>query len=246
VKEAIARQSKWSGGRTANAIKAYTGFLHMTGGKWQPPRYRDVRKLPFIPSEAEVDQLIAGCSKKVSTFLQLMKETGIRCGEAWQLKWTEFDVANRTVRITPEKGGNPRVLKTSNTLTAMLNCLPKKSERIFGDSTLETLRRTFERQRKRLAYKLENPRIQQITFHTLRHWKGTTEYHKTKDILHVMQVLGHKRIQNTLIYTQLVNFEDDDFVCKVASTIEDACKLVETGFEYVCEIQSSKLFRKRK
>jgi hypothetical protein len=61
-----------------------------------------------------------------------------------------------------------------------------------------------------------------------------------------MQVLGHKRIQNTLIYTQLVNFEDDDFVCKGATTVEDACKLVEAGFEYVCEIQGSKLFKKRK
>jgi integrase len=127
-----------------------------------------------------------------------MKETGIRCGEAWQLKWTDFDIINKAVRVTHEKGSNPRVLAVSNTLAAMLNCLPKQSVRIFGNSSLETLR-TFERQRKRLAYKLNNPRIQQITFHTLRHWKATMEYHRTKDILHVMQILGHKNIKNTLV-----------------------------------------------
>ena len=48
------------------------------------------------------------------------------------------------------------------------------------------------------------------------------EYHKTKDILHAMKILGHKNIQNTLKYTQLVGFEDDEYVCKAAKTLEDA------------------------
>lgn len=72
------------------------------------------------------------------------------------------------------------------------------------------------------------------------------EYHRTKDILHVMKILGHKNIQNTLKYTQLVNFEDDEYICKVAKTLEDACALMEAGFEDVCEIRDAKLFRKRK
>jgi len=37
------------------------------------------------------------------------------------------------------------------------------------------------------------------------------EYHKTKDILHVMQMLGHKNIMNTLKYTQLIDFKGDDY-----------------------------------
>jgi hypothetical protein len=72
------------------------------------------------------------------------------------------------------------------------------------------------------------------------------EYHKTKDILHVMKVLGHKRIQNTLIYTQLVNLSDDEYVSKVARTVKEACQLVEAGFEYVTEIDDVKIFRKPK
>ncbi len=73
------------------------------------------------------------------------------------------------------------------------------------------------------------------------------EYHKTKDILHVMQLLGHKRIQNTLKYTQLVNFNgQDEFVCKTAKNTTQAKELIESGFEYVCEMEDVKLFRKRK
>jgi len=49
------------------------------------------------------------------------------------------------------------------------------------------------------------------------------EYHKTKDILYVMKLLGHKSIKNTLVYTQLIDFpEDDEFVCKVAKTVQEA------------------------
>jgi len=92
----------------------------------------------------------------------------------------------------------------------------------------------------------KNPRLLRISFHTLRHFKATIEYHKTKDILHAMRVLGHKNIKNTLIYTQLVNFQDDEYISKVAWTLEEGCKLVKAGFEYVTEIEGGKIFRKRK
>jgi hypothetical protein len=62
-----------------------------------------------------------------------------------------------------------------------------------------------------------------------------------------MKLLGHKSIQNTLIYTQLINFDDDDnFHSATAKTIQEAQKLVETGFEYVCSFDYVKLFRKHK
>ena len=72
------------------------------------------------------------------------------------------------------------------------------------------------------------------------------EYAKIKDILHVMELLGHKSIQNTLLYTQLVNFEADEYHSAVVATIEEARKLIEAGFEYVCDMDGVKLFRKHK
>ena len=72
------------------------------------------------------------------------------------------------------------------------------------------------------------------------------EYHKTKDILHVQQLLGHKRVEATMLYTLLVNFQSDDYHAKVAKTLKEACELVEAGFEYVTDMESGKIFRKRK
>jgi len=75
-----------------------------------------------------------------------------------------------------------------------------------------------------VAAKLKNPRIIRITLHTFRHFRATMEYQRTKDILHVMRLLGHRNINNTLICTHLVDFETLEYVSKVARSSEEACK----------------------
>ena len=62
-----------------------------------------------------------------------------------------------------------------------------------------------------------------------------------------MMVLGHKNIKNTLIYTHLVKFaEKDEFFSKVAHNVEEACELIDKGFEYIGYINGAEIFRKRK
>lgn len=85
-----------------------------------------------------------------------------------------------------------------------------------------------------------------ISFQTFRHWKATMECHKARDILHVMQLLGHRNIRNTLVYAHLVNFKEDEYIAKVAHSEEEICQLAEAGFEYVCDYNGNKIFRKRK
>jgi len=72
-------------------------------------------------------------------------------------------------------------------------------------------------------------------------------YNRTKDILFTKQQMGHKKIETTLIYTQLLQYEkDENYTCKVAQDINQATELIENGFEYVTEMNGLKLFRKRK
>ncbi|MEM1570294.1 MAG: hypothetical protein QXL27_04640 [Candidatus Bathyarchaeia archaeon] len=44
----------------------------------------------------------------------------------------------------------------------------------------------------------------------------------------------------------MINVEEDEYICKAAKTVEQASSLIEAGFEYVCDIEGVKLFRKRK
>ncbi|MCS7095806.1 MAG: tyrosine-type recombinase/integrase [Nitrososphaerota archaeon] len=112
------------------------GF-HGTSPKCYVPK-----KLPsFILMESEIDALIAGSNKTLACFLQLLKETAMRSGEAFRLKWTDIDFERRVIVLNePEKGSNPRVRRISNKLVEMLNSLPRKSEKIFPNKTLASLK----------------------------------------------------------------------------------------------------------
>ncbi|NIO37133.1 tyrosine-type recombinase/integrase, partial [Candidatus Bathyarchaeota archaeon] len=84
------------------------------------------------------------------------------------------------------------------------------------------------------------------SFHTLRHWKATMEYNRTKDILYIKQLLGHRSINSTLIYTHLIDFKSDEYHVRVAKTLEEACKLAEVGFDFFTKMDGVQVFRKRK
>lgn len=247
IKETIAKQNRWAESTKQLASIIYGKFAQLNGITWKAPRYKANRKIPFIPLESEIDSLVCSCGKKLSALLRLLKESGLRVGEALRLEWKDIDVKKCTITLNnPEKHGVCRMFQVSNELIAILHNIPKKSDRIFGNCTLSSWEGSIALQRRKAAIKLQNPRLLQIHFHTLRHWKATMEYAKTKDILHVMKVLGHRNIQTTLIYTQLINFESNEYHSATAQTIEEASKLIEAGFEYVCKIDNVQLFRKRK
>jgi len=174
----------------------------------------------------------------------IIPQTDITTTLQWYEKYFDLPVV-----LVMEKRGNPRVFNVSQTLINMLEALPRKSERIFGDSP-NALKASFFQKRRTIAAKLQNPRLLRISFHTFRHWKATMEYHKTKDILYVKKLLGHKKIENTEIYIDveqaLFQTQNDEFHVKVASTPDEIKALLEVGFEYVCEKDGLLFFRKRK
>jgi integrase len=250
VKDVMARQS-WSGNRRRNAINAYSLLLKMAGLQWVKPKCKVVRKLPFIPIEQELDALVAGCGKKTATFLQLLKEIGMRAGEAKRLFWADVDFENYVITLNfPEKSGNPRIWKVSAKLIGMLNALPRKSLRIFGEGPINSIKTTFQRARKRIATKLQNPRLLKISFHTFRHWKATLLYHETKNPLLVKEFLGHKKLDTTLLYIQveqaLFKEQNDEFTVMAVKTSDEIKALLEVGFEYICQKDELLFFRKRK
>ncbi len=251
VRTILAKEQKWGQNRRRNVINAYTLFLKMHGQTWTKPKCKVTKKFPFIPVEKEIDDLIAGSGKRNAGFCQTIKETAMRAGEAHRLKWTDIDSERNVITLNePEKGSNPRMWKVTAQLIEMLNRLPKKSETVWT-SSLKSMKSTFIKTRKRLALNLQNPRLLKISFHTFRHWKATTLYHRTKDIYYVQQFLGHKDIRNTMIYINIEHTifgatEDNEFTVRVAEKPEDIKTLLETGFEYVCQKDNLVFMRKRK
>lgn len=149
-----------------------------------------------------------------------------------------------------KKEATPRKLPISDKLIGMLNTLP----RIHGDNVFnrhkQALRENFDHQRKTIAQKLNNPRLIQISFHTFRHWRATIEYHNTKDIMHVKQMLGHKNVNNTTIYITLeagIYLQtDENFTCRIAHNEQEEAELIEAGFTHINNRGDLAFYKKRK
>lgn len=126
---------------------------------------------------------------------------------------------------------------------------PKKNAYTFGKTHLSAFRWKYDRQKNALAIKEVNPRLEQVRFHGLRHFKATKEYALTRNILHVKELLGRRNINSTLVYTHPVP-TDDKAERYHKATVEDekeAGELIEQGLQYVVTTaQGIMLFRKAK
>ncbi len=151
----------------------------------------------------------------------------------------------KRARNYPVKGHRPRMLNVSNKLLAMINALPKTSERVFP-TNYRSMYTSFKQVRKRVAKTKQNPRILKITPVTFRHWGATMVYSFSKNILLVQKLLGHKKIQNTMKYTQLIQFKDDEYQVAAATTVDEAKDLIASGYEYIIEKNGIMLFRRPK
>jgi len=218
--------------------------------KWRKPKYTGESEVPYIPTEQQIDILIAGLGKKTATYCQLLKDTGARPGELSAVTWESFNYQTKTVRISAaEKGSNSRISPITDKTIEMLSNLPQRKGRLFSNA--DNMRSCFFLQRRRIAKRLATPEITQISFKTFRHWKGTTTQHKYHDVYHTKLTLGHKSVKSTenYIHYEAMIYEaeaNDQFIVKVVDTLDDAIKLMEVGFEYHAEVEGRKLFRKRK
>jgi len=244
VKRVIASKA-WKNGTKMQVCYAYDALLKMLKTTWTMPKYRQEEAYPFIPDTKEIDALILSAgSKRMTAYLHVLRETMADPGEALRIRWTDIN-GNVIMLNHPVKGHYPRPLQVSNNLISMLNSLPKTCELVFPVS-YDALACCYRVLRKRVAQKTNNPRILKITLTTFRHYGATLLYFQTKNILLVKKLLGHKKIENTMKYTQLVSFSDTEFEVTTAQTLEEAKQVLSAGFDYVAEKDGIMLFRKPK
>jgi integrase len=230
---------------------AYDAFLKYHKISWEKPQYRREHKRVFIPTDQELQIAVNTGHKKSIVFSLLLYETGARKNEAERLEWTELDRERNKVSIKASKHGNARIVTVSKRLMDLLFSLPKKGKTVFPKLSVNARQVGFNLRMRNLARKHNNPRFRKIHFHTFRHCKALREYDKTKSILHVKKVLGHKSIMTTQRYVELYtelygDIKPENYVCETVTTAKEAKKLVEAGFEYVCEIEGEQIFRKIK
>ena len=226
---------------------AYNWFCQTNGIEWTKPRYKWERKIPIIPTTANVDKIISASTRKCATIFTILKETGLEGQELATTTRKHIDSEQGIISAQGCKGHNSRSIKLKQKTADMLrNYLsiytteyPFPNSRAMGEA--------WRTARNKLAETLQEPQLRTIPLRNLRHYYATRLYDRTKDILLVMQRLGHKKIETTMFYTQLITYSDEEeYTCKTASNVNEATDLIEHGFQYITEMDGIKLFKKRK
>jgi integrase len=231
----------------ANAYNHYANYYNIS---WDKPHYRKTETPIKVPTEEKIDHIINNAiNLKRKVAYAILKDTGIRPIELTALTLENINTEKGLIYIRSAKHGNPRTLKLKTQTLANLKTLVAKKnlklhQKIFASP--ERLSKIWREERTRAYTKTGNPEYLKIRLYDIRHHYATKLYQKTRDILRVKTSLGHKNIQNIIRYTHLIHFEDDEYHSATAKTIEEATKLIESGFEYVTEMDKIKLFRKRK
>jgi integrase len=231
-----------------NIVKAYKAFTKTSSLEWEPIKIHYRAKEPFYPLEEEIDLLINTCSKTTATFLQVVKDTGGRVSEISKIQWTDIDQVRSTIAINqPAKGSRTRTVKVTQKTLWMLNRLRKDHGNYVFNPSFVSSRKVFNVTRKRLAERTQNPRLLQIHFHSLRHWRASMEYERTGDIYAVKDLLGHVSIANTDRY-QHGSYSSEEYITKRPTTSQEEDTLISAGFEYVRfdSKEDVPVYRKRK
>lgn len=128
--------------------------------------------------------------------------TGLRVSDLKKL--TASDIANEYLLIEMHKGKKPvriPINGPARKLANQVNWNLRYSEQKMRDE-LYIVRELCHLKKK-------------VSFHIGRHTFATNYYRKTKDLLMLQQLLGHSNIRETMIYTHIVDLEDDEGIHKM-------------------------------
>lgn len=166
------------------------------------------RKLPIVLSRAEVEQIITATENvKYRLMIALGYACGLRVSEVINLKVADLDIDELVVHIKNAKGNKDRISVLPEKLQNDLrNIIAGKSQEDFifnsnrgGKLTTTSLQKMFRKSLYRT--KINKP----ATFHSLRHSFATHLLENGTDVRYVQELLGHKNIRTTQIYTQVTN-----------------------------------------
>ncbi len=170
------------------------------------PLAKNSLKLPVVLSKGEINRMIETTKNlKHKLALALLYYGGLRLSEVINLKWGDIDFERGLIHIKSAKGGKDRVV--------FLHEKPK-SLLIAGRTNDEGLVLLSERGNKYNKRSIQMIVInaakkagirKKVTPHALRHSFATHLLEAGADIRYIQELLGHKNLQTTQIYTHVAN-----------------------------------------
>ena len=182
------------------------------------------KKLPKALSVEEVDKLLniklqTPYDYRNKAMLELMYATGMRISELINLKLTDIDFENETIRVLG-KGSKVRQVPIGEYAMKYLNIYIKYYRSYFVKETSDYVflsvrgdkmtRQAFFKILKQIARKQGIDT--DFSPHTIRHSFATHMLEAGADLRSIQELLGHESISTTQIYTNITDkFRDDNY-----------------------------------
>lgn len=169
-------------------------------------KIRKSNKLPMVLSKQEIIKILKLTRNlKHKTILMMIYSAGLRLGELLNLKIEDIDSNRMKIHIRQAKGKKDRYVFLSQKLLDLLRQYfaeykPKdylfegqKGDRYSPKSVQSILKQSLKKAEIR----------KHATVHTLRHSFATHLLEDGTDIRYIQQLLGHKKLETTSIYTHI-------------------------------------------
>jgi integrase/recombinase XerD len=171
------------------------------------------QKMPVVLSRDEVTRLIgAAPNLKSQTALSVAYATGLRVSEVVSLKVSDIDSKRMTLRVEQGKGRKDRYAMLPPVLLERLRAWWRQAHAqgkmlpggwLFpGLNPVEPL--TARQLNRAIHIAAETAKIdKRVSMHTLRHSFATHLLEQKVDIRLIQVMLGHKKLETTVVYTHV-------------------------------------------
>mgnify|MGYP006159184957 FL=1 len=200
---------------TIYGLRAVYKVVGMTQIRVTLPQIKRQKDLPVILNRKEVQLLIASPKYlKHRLVIGLLYGCGLRDYELCNLEQKDLDFERKTVFVKKQKGNTDRYvplcemlirglknyLATETPYRWVFNSQVTKDGKIL-QFTQAGVRWSIKEAKAKLGIK------KQVTAHIFRHTYATHLLEDGLDIISVKELLGHARIETTLVYLHVANLE---------------------------------------
>ena len=133
----------------------------------------------------------------------------MRRGEILNLKWSNIDFDYGFIELLDTKSGKARKVPMSVILRDVFDSIDRVSEYVFINPKTK---KPYLDLKKSFHKVMELADIQNFRFHDLRHTVATRLVEKGIDLLVVMDILGHSKIETTMRYAHPIPKRKSDAI----------------------------------
>jgi len=163
-------------------------------------------KLPIVLSKEEIGKMIGSTDNmKHKLVIIFLYYAGLRLDETRNISWQDIDFDREVIHLKTAKGDKERVVFLHKKLIDMLKMYGTKEKGLIFVSQRDEKysKRTIQQIVKSASKKVGIKK--NVTPHTLRHSFATHLLEGGADIRYIQQLLGHKDLKTTQIYTHVAN-----------------------------------------